>query len=142
LCNGNVRTGDDAECNLIASGADGIMSAEGLLDDPALFVRSSSPDGVPSRLQLAFEYLGLVDSYPVPIKSVVFHVRRMAKQELTQFQVRLLCVNKPFFDFLIFSFFDSYWTIASLARRLLKFAKFCPKLETTPRISLPLCLVS
>eukprot|EP00929_Paragymnodinium_shiwhaense_P119527 TRINITY_DN9143_c0_g1_i1.p1 TRINITY_DN9143_c0_g1~~TRINITY_DN9143_c0_g1_i1.p1 ORF type:complete len:483 (-),score=76.32 TRINITY_DN9143_c0_g1_i1:820-2232(-) len=37
LANGNVRSWDDVVANLELTGADGIMSAEGMLDDPCLF---------------------------------------------------------------------------------------------------------
>ena len=82
-----IITHQDVVDNLAATGADGIMSAEGLLDDPALFARqnlrtpssssassssstssssssSSSPSPPscvsPSPLSLALEYLDLV----------------------------------------------------------------------------------
>ncbi len=37
LANGNVRCPEDVKMNLKSTGADGIMSAEGILDDPAIF---------------------------------------------------------------------------------------------------------
>ena len=42
LANGNVRTADDVEANRSLTGADGVMSAEGLLDDPTLFAKHAS----------------------------------------------------------------------------------------------------
>ena len=41
LANGNVRTAEDVLANLALTRADGVMSAEGMLDDPALFARAS-----------------------------------------------------------------------------------------------------
>jgi len=38
LSNGNVKTYDDVLCNMERTGADGIMSAEGILDNPALYL--------------------------------------------------------------------------------------------------------
>ena len=38
LSNGNVITFDDVMSNIQLTGADGVMSAEGILDDPALFL--------------------------------------------------------------------------------------------------------
>ena len=44
LSNGNVKTWEDVCANLAHTGADGIMSAEGILDDPALFLPSMADD--------------------------------------------------------------------------------------------------
>jgi tRNA-dihydrouridine synthase len=137
IANGNVQCYEDCEANLALTGADGIMSAEGLLDDPALFVRKSNGtsnnsnnngngDGgvddsagcatdadkkekkkkrkmatdadnnigvsVPDKLSLAIEYLDLVDKYPVKMKSIVFHIRRICKEEFTKYQLMEDCV--------------------------------------------------
>jgi hypothetical protein len=72
-------------------------------DDPALFARSltapdttstrTTTDSSPSKLQLALEYLDLVAKHPVKMKSVVFHVRRILKDELTRFQLMEDCVR-------------------------------------------------
>lgn len=42
LANGNVRSWDDVVANLNLTGADGVMSAEGMLDDPCLFAGAMS----------------------------------------------------------------------------------------------------
>jgi tRNA-dihydrouridine synthase 1 len=42
LSNGNIRDAKDLLAALKATGADGIMSAEGALDDPALFARAAA----------------------------------------------------------------------------------------------------
>ena len=42
LANGNVITTNDVSANLEATGADGIMSAEGILDNPALFLPAAT----------------------------------------------------------------------------------------------------
>ena len=68
----------------------GIMSAEGLLDNPALF---APPDQQPSRVALAPEYLELVNLHPVKIKSVIFHVRRICKKEFNDYQLMEECVQ-------------------------------------------------
>jgi hypothetical protein len=46
-----------------------------------------------SKLQLAQEYLDLVERFPVKIKGVVFHIRRMLKDELAQYQLLDDCLS-------------------------------------------------
>ncbi|GFR46466.1 hypothetical protein Agub_g8042, partial [Astrephomene gubernaculifera] len=85
LANGNIRhLGDVAAC-LAYTGADGVLSAEGLLADPALFdvpARAAVAVGdfaAPplERLALAAEYCSLVSAHPVPLRMVRGHVHRM-----------------------------------------------------------------
>ena len=45
VCNGNVRCWADAASNLSVTGADGVMSAEGILDDPAIYFPTISEAG-------------------------------------------------------------------------------------------------
>lgn len=92
IANGNVRTWSDVQDNLLSTSADGIMSAEGLLDNPALFNGGVAVDA----LQLAEEYLDLVERFPTKLKSVVFHIRRMCRELLTSYQV-----GRVFFSYLI-----------------------------------------
>ncbi|GAX10936.1 hypothetical protein FisN_2Lh466 [Fistulifera solaris] len=176
VTNGNTITWDDVEENLKRTGADGLMSAEGLLDDPALFLSrlKAKPDEqvavtsitVPSdvkaldkrrktlkklrkietlesksvldvkekellaskdhlikklakldailgphsvqtstlpfcellekgsnKLTLAREYLDFASVYPVQIRSVIFHVRRMLKEPLDRYQLMEDCLQ-------------------------------------------------
>lgn len=72
------------QLTLCGTTVDGVMSAEGLLDNPAIF---STTDHNKNRLELALEYLSLVDKYPVKMKSVVFHIRRIARDELNDYQL-------------------------------------------------------
>ena len=44
------------------------------------------------KLNLAHEYLDLATKYPVKIRSVVFHIRRMLKDLLAQYQLLEPCV--------------------------------------------------
>jgi len=60
--NGNVRTLEEAQASLTATGADGMMSACGLLVNPALFSGLNIPPE-----QLAAEYLDFCRQYPTEI---------------------------------------------------------------------------
>lgn len=144
LTNGNVASPADLLASLELTGADGVMSAEGALDDPAIFGRAVAlarsrsrelkaaakaakrlrasgralnaeeqaavaarremkrkrrdipifdvPDeavrAAPSALDLADEYLKLAAQHPPKLKTVVFHLRRMARDPLRQFAMR------------------------------------------------------
>ena len=122
------------------------MSAEGLLDDPALFLRQKenvtdihkieNDDEInkinyenndekkikkkrkdddlgsekgkkklkiscPDKLHLGLEYLELVNKYPVKMKSVIFHIRRICRDEFTDFQLMEDCVSSKSTDELI-----------------------------------------
>ena len=89
ISNGNIITWKDVCSNLTLTKCDGIMSAEGILDNPALYYPAQfmTPDVRPedtvvpiefnvSKLQLAKEYLELVNKYPTKLKTVIFHIRR------------------------------------------------------------------
>ena len=66
IANGNIETFDDVAACMAATGADAVMSAEALLENPALF---SGQDVSP--FQLAREYLGLAAASP--LVGVNFH---------------------------------------------------------------------
>lgn len=94
ISNGNIREWNDVVNNRIFTVTNGVMSAEGLLDNPAIF-----NGGTPvNKLQLAMEYLELVDLHPVKMKSVIFHIRRMCRDELTQYQLLDEVLNAPNVD--------------------------------------------
>lgn len=88
IANGNVVSWSDVASNRRSTGCQGIMSAEGLLDDPALFNGGVTVD----RTRLAMEYLELVDLHPTTLKTVVFHVRRMCKEVLQRYQLLEDCL--------------------------------------------------
>jgi tRNA-dihydrouridine synthase len=116
ISNGNIITWDNVCSNLKVTGCDGVMSAEGILDNPALFSPATRiqkqaldtaveifPPILPehgfepsvdmvSHLNMAVEYLSLVDKYPTKMKSIVFHIRRMIKQELISYQLLDECL--------------------------------------------------
>jgi hypothetical protein len=92
IANGNIITSQDVIDNLAFTGADGVMSAEGILDNPAIFQPLSEQDKVPDKLHLALEYLDLVEKHPVPMKSVIFHIRRICKAEFSAYQLLEDCL--------------------------------------------------
>jgi len=76
------------------------MTAEGILDDPALFedaVCSDSATEHRRKLALAFEYLDLVAAHgnPAGFRSVAFHCRRIAKAPLEAYDALDDLVDGP-----------------------------------------------
>lgn len=97
ISNGNIREHDDIEKNMLLTNADGVMSAEGLLDNPAIFASNSNIHNNINikKIDLAIEYLDLAIKYPVKIKSIIFHIRRIIKNELNKYQLlNDLCNSK------------------------------------------------
>jgi len=168
IANGNTITYENVQDNLKDTGADGLMSAEGILDNPALFFPrlTSTKDDVESdprpthmqkkqklekklrkivrieklvaekgtesidkedkrrlekkvelkkalkqldtslqnksskelhtlpekKLVLAEEYIDLATKYPVKMRSVIFHIRRIMKSMLDQYQLMEECL--------------------------------------------------
>jgi tRNA-dihydrouridine synthase 1 len=95
IANGNIISRRDALDNLESTGADGVMSAEGILDNPALFASDDllAAHGHPSPLQIATEYLDCVVRFgPVKMKSVIFHVRRICKVQFEKYSLLEDCV--------------------------------------------------
>ncbi|MFS7973860.1 putative tRNA-dihydrouridine(16/17) synthase (NAD(P)(+)) [Helianthus anomalus] len=88
LANGNIRHMDDVKHCLEETGADGVLSAETLLENPALFAGfrtldwvSDGEDGVQDgkldQADLVVEYLKLCEKYPVPWRMIRTHVHKM-----------------------------------------------------------------
>lgn len=80
LANGNIRNIHDVDECLEATGADGVMSADSLLEDPALFWserRSANNRAHLEGCRLMLEYLELWKQYPVPTRMVRGHAFKM-----------------------------------------------------------------
>lgn len=78
LANGNIRTLQDVEACLAYTGADGVMSAESLLENPMLF--RTEQLGVPAHLRgcrLLLEYLDLWEKYSCPTRMVRGHAFKL-----------------------------------------------------------------
>lgn len=80
IANGGIETyADVAQC-LEATGCDGVMSSEAILENPAFFSPSSTP---PSFVQLARHYLDCVTLYPpASAKMVRAHLFKILYQDL------------------------------------------------------------
>lgn len=88
LANGNIRYVEDAwEC-LKETGAEGVLSAESLLENPALFAgyltaewvtgcEEVCRDGELDQGELLVEYLKLCEKYPVPWRMIRSHVHKL-----------------------------------------------------------------
>ncbi|OAY33734.1 tRNA-dihydrouridine(16/17) synthase [NAD(P)(+)]-like [Manihot esculenta] len=88
LANGNIRHTDDVHNCLEETGADGVLSAESLLENPALFAGfrtaewitgegKRNKDGKLDQADLLVEYLKLCEKYPVPWRMIRAHVHKM-----------------------------------------------------------------
>ena len=94
IANGNIANLDHVIDCLKQTGADGVMSSEGLVEYPALFsetnVHATNYNRTgPSRLQLTQEYVDYCQQYPPElggqgngIKCVRAHIFRFCKQDL------------------------------------------------------------
>ncbi|RWR77585.1 tRNA-dihydrouridine16/17 synthase NADP+-like protein [Cinnamomum micranthum f. kanehirae] len=88
LANGNIRHMDDVRSCLEETGVDGVLSAESLLENPALFDGyrtaewiegddGSIEDGGLDQAELVLEYLKLCETHPVPWRMIRSHVHKM-----------------------------------------------------------------
>ncbi|KAG6545966.1 hypothetical protein Mapa_012627 [Marchantia paleacea] len=98
LANGNIRWMEDVEACMAATGVDGVMSAESLLENPALFAgyrtvmdqdpTNSSLKIIDERL-LCLEYFDLVEKYPVPMRMVLRHIFKLLTNYWFQYHTDL-----------------------------------------------------
>lgn len=95
LANGDIRTRREADACLEATGADGVLSAEPLLENPSLF--SNPPMYEPTDLSvplpvegdvncaLLHEYLEITRTHQTPLRMVKGHVHNMVGSWLKEF---------------------------------------------------------
>ncbi|KAJ1496013.1 dihydrouridine synthase-domain-containing protein, partial [Baffinella frigidus] len=82
ICNGNIRCAQDVVANLLSTGADGVMSAEGVLSNAAVFAQAKQLEegkepGMSNPREAALEYLQCAEQYPTPFHIVHQHVACM-----------------------------------------------------------------
>lgn len=88
LANGNIRHMDDVSSCLEATGAEGVLSADALLENPALFAgfrtaewagegEERGKDGNLDQAEVLVQYLKLCEKYPVPWRMIRCHVHKM-----------------------------------------------------------------
>ncbi|KAJ1421149.1 tRNA-dihydrouridine synthase [Sesbania bispinosa] len=88
LANGNIRHMDDVKDCLEETGVEGVLSAETLLENPALFAGFRTPEWVSEsegvivngnidQADLLIEYLKLCEKYPVPWRMIRSHVHKL-----------------------------------------------------------------
>jgi tRNA-dihydrouridine synthase 1 len=82
IANGNVLCREDAELALADTEAEAVLSAFGLLDNPALFVEPVPGARPPSRLALAREYLELAREHDTPMRMVRLHMFKFLRSRL------------------------------------------------------------
>lgn len=89
LGNGNIRSMYDVEECLAVTGVDGVLSAESLLDDPALFASERLLPGSEFKPidgpKLCMEYLELCLKYPVPWRMMKGHAFKLLGPWLAEF---------------------------------------------------------
>lgn len=79
IANGNVRSREDADEAMRYTGADAVMAAWALLDNPAVFNDNGNH---PSRLELLREYLDLAEKLKTPMRMVRLHVFKLLRSRL------------------------------------------------------------
>ena len=94
IANGGVGTFEEAQRCREATGADAIMSAEAILEDPALV---AGMDPAPSPTTMALDYLDMVERYPDTKKVVQSHLFKLLHGTLSVhpgFRRKIACPSK------------------------------------------------
>lgn len=94
LANGNIRTLHDVHRCMDYTGCVGVMSAESLLEDPALFSPARlTPEGQfrgTAGAELLLEYLDLAEQHPTPMRMVTGHAFKMLGEQRRHTRQKLL----------------------------------------------------
>jgi tRNA-dihydrouridine synthase 1 len=96
FANGNILYREDVDRCLELTGCDGVMSAEGNLSNPALFLPPDHPHFHPHIATLADRYLDMVDGLKTPtaMSAVRAHFFRMLKPVLDEHEhIRQMIAN-------------------------------------------------
>lgn len=80
IANGNVRCLNDADNAIVGTESEAVMSAWALLDNPATFHKGPSP--MPSRMELARDYLDLAEKHSTPMRMVRLHIFKLFRSRL------------------------------------------------------------
>lgn len=89
LANGNIRNLQDVHDCIAYTGAEGVMSAESLLEDPALFwpkrLQAEGAYMPVEGVRLLKEYLELAEQYPTPMRMIRGHTFSLIGPWLSEF---------------------------------------------------------
>lgn len=84
VANGGIETPEDVQQCLDATNADGVMSSEGILENPAIFASErNTPGKDTSFVALATEYMDLAEAFPPASEKIVrAHLFKILFQDL------------------------------------------------------------